>query len=99
MKLIMHLLDLGLLTALLASMFAAFLAAWKVRRLKSQFVAERQADVQQVLAEIGELHSVVEAQRRATAIAQIMERLQVAAAFLPLTSGGRVGLLLGPEGL
>ena len=91
--------ELILLVSIYAALFIALLAVLKMRRLKAQVVLEREQDIKELLAAIGEMESLEMARARATCVSNVMQRYGVTSLILPLGSGGKVGFSLEASGL
>jgi|SRR5436309_12361641 len=81
------------------SLVVGCLVVWKVRGLKRALIAERQEEIEQVLKSVGEVESVGEGKKRASAIAELMKNHNVASLVLPLSYGGRISFRLEPTGI
>ncbi|HJQ35048.1 MAG TPA: hypothetical protein VJ866_23055 [Pyrinomonadaceae bacterium] len=91
--------DLFVIFLTLAALVVSFLLVWKIRGLKSRFIAERRQCVQHVLDAVGDIESLNEARSQAPVIAEAMERHKVAGLTIPLGSGERVSFCLDSSGL
>src|SRR6478609_7826420 len=88
-----------LLASIYAALMIAILAVLKMRKLKAQVILERERDIQELLAAIGEMDSIEMARGRAPLVSSVMQRYDVTALVLPLRCGGKVGFSLKASGL
>jgi hypothetical protein len=89
--------DLAMIVLAGVALIVGFLAVFRIRTLRLQFIEQHRERFEQLLASVGEVNSLGEAKYRAPAIVEIMKRYDATGLTLPLKSGGKVTFQLDRE--